>query len=57
MLSYFPTGQATWHIHDTEMTDFEWLPLEANNWDRHTSHEKYNQESFPAHLVSPEENT
>lgn len=40
---YFPTGQATWHIHDTEMADFEWLPLEANAWDGHTTSEKYDR--------------
>lgn len=36
-----PTGQATWHIHDSERQWFAHLPEGANLWDGHTTEEKY----------------
>lgn len=36
-----PTGQASWHIHESELPAFAWLPIEANPWDGHTTEEKY----------------
>ncbi len=37
-----PTGQATWHIHDSELPWFHFLKLEEGPmWDGHSSHEKY----------------
>lgn len=37
-----PTGQAGWHIHDSELPLFEHLPREVGRaWDGHTTEEKY----------------
>lgn len=37
-----PTGQASWHIHDSELPMFEHLPrLAGRKWDGHTNEEKY----------------
>lgn len=37
-----PTGQASWHIHDSERPWFEHLAVvEGNPWDGHTTEEKY----------------
>jgi len=36
-----PTGQVSWHIHDSELPLFMHLPLQDNNWDGHTTEEKY----------------
>lgn len=37
-----PTGQATWHIHDSEYPDFAHLPkLAGREWDGHTTGQKY----------------
>lgn len=37
-----PTGQATWHIHDSELAWFDHLPRFAGKvWDGHTTPEKY----------------
>jgi hypothetical protein len=37
-----PTGQATWHIHDSELPNFAHLPREAGRkWDGHPTAEKY----------------
>lgn len=37
-----PTGQASWHIHDSEMSLFEGLArLSIHSWDGHTTEEKY----------------
>lgn len=40
-----PTGQATWHIHDSEFALFDHLPVnkdkEGHGWDGHTTEEKY----------------
>lgn len=37
-----PTGQATWHIHDSELPMFDHLPrLAGRKWDGHTTEEKY----------------
>ncbi len=38
---HLPTGQATWHIHDSELSDFAHLGLCAGHWDGHTTDEKY----------------
>jgi hypothetical protein len=35
-------GQMTWHIHDSELPNFEKLPLRTDyRWDGHTTEEKY----------------
>ena len=37
-----PTGQATWHIHDSELPMFDHLPrLQGRKWDGHSTDEKY----------------
>ena len=37
-----PTGQATWHIHDSELPMFDHLPrLAGRTWDGNTTPEKY----------------
>lgn len=36
-----PTGQASWHIHDSELPLFEHLESVGNKWDGHTTEEKY----------------
>lgn len=39
-----PTGQASWHIHDSEFDNFQHLPTSAQgvqSWDGHTNEEKY----------------
>lgn len=37
----FPTGQTSWHIHDSEVSWFSHLPERPNTWDGHTIKEKY----------------
>lgn len=37
-----PTGQASWHIHDSELPLFEHLPRDSGRaWDGHTTERKY----------------
>lgn len=36
-----PTGQASWHIHDSERGWFDHLEVRANQWDGHSTEEKY----------------
>jgi hypothetical protein len=36
-----PTGQVSWHIHDSELPLFEWLLQYKCGWDGHTTEEKY----------------
>ena len=36
-----PTGQASWHFHDSQAYLFEGLPPYTKPWDRHTTEEKY----------------
>ena len=36
-----PTGQVSWHIHDSELHLFGHLPRGATGWDGHTNAEKY----------------
>jgi hypothetical protein len=38
---HLPTGQATWHIHDSELPFFAHLPINNNHWDGHSNEEKY----------------
>lgn len=38
----FPAGQASWHIHDSELYWFDHLERrDGNSWDGHTAAEKY----------------
>jgi len=36
-----PAGQMTWHLHDSEYPLFTWIPEQPNDWDGHTTDEKY----------------
>ena len=36
-----PSGQASWHFHDSERHLLEGLPAGPNSWDGHTTAEKY----------------
>jgi hypothetical protein len=36
-----PTGQASWHFHDSEAHLFAHLPPYDGEWDGHTTEEKY----------------
>ncbi len=36
-----PVGQAAWHIHDSELSLFGHLKLTADDWDGHSTPEKY----------------
>jgi hypothetical protein len=37
-----PTGQASWHLHDSHLALFDHLPrLDGRTWDGHTTDEKY----------------
>jgi hypothetical protein len=36
-----PTGQMTWHLHDSHLPLFMHLKEKPNNWDGHTTEEKY----------------
>lgn len=36
-----PTGQVSWHIHDSEREWFNHLQVRENNWDGHNSERKY----------------
>ena len=38
-----PTGQASWHVPDRELSWFAHLPRAANTWDGHTTEEKYDR--------------
>lgn len=43
-----PTGQASWHIHDSQMWLFEHLGPYTKPWDGHTTDEKYERlEALP----------
>lgn len=36
-----PTGQVSWHFHDSQASLFEGLPEYSGAWDGHTTPEKY----------------
>lgn len=36
-----PEGQVSWHVHDSEMHLFDWMPVVDQPWDGHDSAEKY----------------
>lgn len=36
-----PSGQMTWHIHSSELPEFDHLDVQPNNWDGHSTEEKY----------------
>ena len=38
-----PTGQMSWHLHDSDVPLFDGLPRGPNSWDGHTTSEKYDR--------------
>jgi len=36
-----PTGQLSWHLHDSDVPLFDGLPRGPNSWDGHSTPEKY----------------
>lgn len=38
-----PTGQMSWHLHDSDVALFDGLPRSANAWDGHSTAEKYSR--------------
>lgn len=38
-----PVGQATWHLHDSDMPMFKHLKLDKDHWDGHSTEEKYDR--------------
>lgn len=36
-----PTGQLSWHLHDSDVALFNGLPRGNNQWDGHSTPEKY----------------
>lgn len=53
-----PEGQASWHIHDSELMMFSHLtkvrPEDAILWDGHTTEEKYERVRKSIYRVSPQ---
>lgn len=43
VLVQLPTGQVSWHIHDSELPMFAHLATLGNKWDGHTTDEKYDR--------------
>lgn len=41
VLIELPTGQVSWHFHDSEVHLLDGLPRGANDWDGHSTAEKY----------------
>lgn len=38
-----PNGQASWHVHESEMHLFDALPEWNDEWDGHTTEQKYHR--------------
>lgn len=38
---WLPTGQCSWHIHDSELPMFSHLTSDGKKWDGHSNEEKY----------------
>jgi hypothetical protein len=38
---HLPTGQATWHVRDSELPWFTHLDAQPGHWDGHSTAEKY----------------
>jgi hypothetical protein len=45
-----PVGQLTWHIHNRELPMFGHLAVRPNDWDGHTTAEKY----YRLSMLAPE---
>lgn len=42
-----PSGQVSWHIHDSELEWFQFLPEYKGSWDGHTTEQKYQRVLLP----------
>jgi len=52
-----PSGQMSWHIHDSELLRFGHLKAKrGNSWDGHTTEEKYRRLSNLGSPSDPSEN-
>lgn len=49
-----PTGQASWHIHDSELSNFRHLYMSTTKWDGHTTEEKYKRVYAVEQWLSPD---
>lgn len=47
-----PTGQASWHYHDSQAWLFDHLPEYQGTWDGHTTEEKYERIAAYANPIS-----
>jgi len=45
-----PTGQLSWHLHDSEMENFPGIVPYLKEWDGHTTEEKYQRIAAFIHL-------
>lgn len=36
-----PTGQVSWHLHESEIENFPHIPRRPGQWDGHSTEEKY----------------
>jgi len=45
-----PTGQVSWHIHDSEVENFPGIQPYVGGWDGHTTEEKYKRIQRYIHL-------
>ena len=50
-----PTGQASWHYHDSQSELFAHLPEYKGTWDGHTTDEKYERISQFASGAAPQQ--
>lgn len=50
---FLPTGQVSWHFHDSQAGLFEGIPTEAVQWDGHSTGEKYARVDFAFRNKSP----
>ncbi len=48
-----PTGQASWHYHDSHEPLFAHLPHYEGDWDGHSTFEKYTRLELQARLIVP----
>lgn len=49
-----PTGQCSWHIHDSELPWFDHCKRSGDAWDGHSTEEKYRRvEALAAHQPAP----
>jgi len=56
-----PAGQMSWHVHDSELQQFNFLGAYTKPWDRHTTEEKYDRLTrldpdvvWPEHVPRPD---